>query len=211
VTRALAPWVKICGVTTVEQAEACADAGADAIGLNFVPSSKRRVSLPVARAIAVGLKGRVTLVGVVANLGESALRALAREAALDLLQLHGDESPELVRALGALAIKAVRVGGREDLERARRFDGRLLVDALVAGALGGTGARVDIALAAELAKERDVILAGGLDETNVADAVRAVRPWGVDVASGVERGPGDKDLDRVRAFVRNARGAMVRA
>jgi phosphoribosylanthranilate isomerase len=141
----------------------------------------------------------------VADLTRDALAQLEREVGLDRLQLHGDEPPELLRALGARAFKAVRVGAPEDVDRARAYDGLLLLDAKVPGELGGTGRPVDRTLAAALAAERPVLLAGGLGPDNVREAALAVRPWGVDTASGVELSPGVKDLAAVARFVREAR------
>jgi phosphoribosylanthranilate isomerase len=199
--------IKVCGITTVVDAEACAALGVDWIGLNFVPSSPRAIDLARAQEIAGAVRGRVEIVGVVADRDEAGLRALLREAALDRVQLHGDEPPELVAAIGPRAFKAVRIGNADDVAAAERFAGLLLVDAKVAGALGGTGKSVDLDLVAPLARARPIVLAGGLGPDNVAAAVRAVEPWGVDVASGVERSPGVKDLDKVRAFVENARSS----
>ena len=199
--------IKVCGITTPEDAEGCVALGVDWLGLNFVPSSPRRVDLAAALAIRTAVRGRAALVGVVANHPEAALEELRLAVGLDRLQLHGDEPPEMVRRLAALAFKAVRVGDAADVAAAERYEGLLLVDAKVAGALGGTGRTVDFALVAPLARARPILLAGGLGPGNVAAAVRAVAPWGVDVASGVERSPGVKDLDAVEAFVANARGA----
>jgi phosphoribosylanthranilate isomerase len=201
--------VKICGVTTAAQADACAALGADMIGVNLVPASPRHVDLARARAIADAARGRAELIGVVADLGPLELERLRVEARLDGLQLHGDEPPELVAALAPFAFKALRVGSSADLEQADRYPGLLLVDARVAGKLGGTGASVDAALVTPLARRRQVILAGGLTEANVAARIQAVRPFGVDVAGGVERAPGDKDLDKVAGFLREARRASV--
>jgi phosphoribosylanthranilate isomerase len=200
-------WIKICGITRVADAEACASLGVEAIGLNFVSSSARRVEVARAREIADAARGRVELVGVVADLDEGEMRALVREVGLDRLQLHGHEGPEVVARMAPWAFKALRVGDARDVAEAARYEGLLLVDAKVPGALGGTGHRVDFALVAPLARARPVLLAGGLGPGNVADAVRAVEPWGVDVASGVERAPGIKDLAAVEAFVREARAA----
>lgn len=199
--------VKICGVTTVADGVACARLGANAVGVNLVPGSPRRVSVERARAIARAARAAgILVVGVVADLEVDATRALRREAELDCLQLHGDETPATLDALLPAAYKAVRVGSAEDVARARAFGGEvLLVDAKVDGALGGTGEAFDWSLVRDLARERRLILAGGLRPDNVARAARAVGPWGVDVASGVERAPGVKDLDAVRAFIAEAR------
>jgi phosphoribosylanthranilate isomerase len=202
--------IKICGITRVEDAVLAADAGADMIGLNFVPTSARRVDVAVARAIADAVRGRVTVIGVVADEEETNLRALVQAVGLDRLQLHGHEPPALVLALAPLAFQALRVAGAEDVPRALAWPGDLLlVDASVPGQLGGTGVRVDPAIAAAIATERAVLLAGGLRPDNVAEAVLAARPWGVDVASGVEARPGIKDPDKVLAFVQAARAASA--
>ena len=163
--------VKICGLTSVADALVCVEAGASAIGLNFVPASPRCLSVTAARAIARAVKGKALVVGVVADLDLAAMRALARDAELECLQLHGDESPATVASLLPHAYKAVRVGGADDVERARTFPGEhVLVDARVEGALGGTGKTVDWGLVAPLARERKLTLAGGLTPANVGDA-----------------------------------------
>ena len=200
--------VKVCGVTTVADAAACVEAGVDLIGLNFVAGSPRRIDPERAAAIAEAVRGRVELVGVVADQAAAALHALRDRVGLDRLQLHGDEPPDLVEALAPVAFKAVRVGSPADVEHARRYPGLLLIDARVAGKLGGTGVCVDPAWVSALASERPVLLAGGLTPDNVGDMVRRVRPWGVDVASGVETTPGVKDRARVAAFVAAARRAV---
>jgi phosphoribosylanthranilate isomerase len=201
--------VKVCGITTPEDAEGCVALGVALLGLNFVPSSPRCIDVAAAGRIHDAVRGRAELVGVVADLDQAALVALRREARLDRLQLHGSEPPELVRALAPFAFKALRVGDLADVTAASAYEGLLLVDAKVAGALGGTGRTVDFALVAPLAGMRPILLAGGLTPSNVAAAVRAVKPWGVDVASGVERSPGVKDLDAVAAFVAGVRISSV--
>jgi phosphoribosylanthranilate isomerase len=200
--------VKICGITNVEDALAAADAGASAIGLNFVPSSPRRVDENRAREI-VSAVGKLTLVvGVVADLALAEMIALRDRVGLGCLQLHGDEPNASLLALLPHAYKGVRIANASDVERARAFGGEhLLVDAYVAGTLGGTGKQVDFDLAAQLATERKLTLAGGLTKDNVAAAIGAVHPYCVDVASGVEASPGKKDHDLVRAFIAAARAA----
>lgn len=203
--------VKICGVTTVDDALQCARLGVSAIGLNFVPSSPRLVDVARARAITDALRAageRVLVVGVVADEPIETLRALVSSAGLGCLQLHGSESPSDLAPLLPHAYKAVRIRTREDVVAARAFPGDyILVDAKVDGALGGTGESFDWSLVQDLARERKLTLAGGLHPGNVAEAIRAVRPWCVDVASGVERAgrPGVKDLDVVAAFLAAAR------
>lgn len=197
--------IKICGITTVADAVATVRLGASAIGLNFVPSSRRRVDVATARAIADAVRGKVLVVGVIADLAVDEARALVEDARLDCLQLHGDEPPDALTPLLPHAYKALRIGDASDVARARAYAGDyLLVDAKVPGALGGTGHAFDWSLVTELAGERRLTLAGGLHPGNVAEAIRRVRPWCVDVAGGVESAPGVKDLALVEAFVRAA-------
>lgn len=200
-------FVKICGITRVADALHCAEAGASAIGLNFILTSKRRVDEATARKIVEAVRGRVQTVAVVADRPVPDLRELRERVGVDWLQLHGGESPDELSALLPGAFKAIRIGAPGDAERAAAFGGELLLaDALVPGELGGTGTTFEWSLVAGLARARKLLLAGGLTPDNVADAVRAVDPWGVDVASGVESAPGIKDPDEVTRFIRAARG-----
>jgi phosphoribosylanthranilate isomerase len=200
--------VKICGVTSAEQALACIEAGADSVGINFVASSVRRVDLPAAADIVRAVGSRAVVVGVVAGMPLAAMQSLREATGVGCLQLHGDETAADVRALLPHAYKAVRVASREDVGRARGTPGEyVLVDAKVEGALGGTGQAFDWSLVVDLARERRLVLAGGLTPDNVGLAVATVRPWCVDVASGVESAPGVKDIEKVRAFVLAARHA----
>jgi phosphoribosylanthranilate isomerase len=200
--------VKICGITNLDDARMCVDAGADAIGLNFVSGTPRCISISEARVIADAICGSVPVVGVVANCDLEAMRSLLVDAHLDALQLHGDESPETVSALLPRAYKAVRIASADDVAIAKTFPGDdLLVDAKVAGLFGGSGHAFDWSLVGDLAKERRITLAGGLTPENVQSAIRAVSPYRVDVASGVEiaGNPRKKDVSRVRAFLAAAR------
>ena len=203
-------FVKICGVTTVADALGAVEAGADAVGLNLIPSSRRCLGLETAAAIAAAIRGRTRRIGVVANVPAAELVRLGAQCDIDLWQLTGEESPEQVRACLPRAFKAARIGGAGDVARAASYPGEfILVDAKLEGQLGGTGHRFDWGLVTELARERRLILAGGLTPENVAEAVTRVRPWGVDVASGVEL-PGDprrKDAELMRRFVAAARAA----
>lgn len=201
-------YVKICGVTRRQDAEACVAAGADAVGINLVPASPRCVSVAAARALADAVRGRLQVVVVTADLDDARMREVIEATGCDRLQLHGDESPSQVEALAPVTFKAVRIGSEADARAARAFAGEpLLVDARHGAMLGGTGRRVDVALVEPLARARRVLLAGGLTPENVAEAIAAVRPWGVDTASGVESAPGIKDHARVATFVAAARAA----
>lgn len=206
-------WLKVCGVCSVEEGLEAARCGAQAVGLNFVPRSPRCLSVELGREIAAALSGSVELIGVVADLGVDEMLTLRKNVGLDTLQLHGGESPEALLAVGPHAYKAVRVATAEDVKLAEGYPGeRLLVDAKVSGLLGGSGQTFDWSLVVALAKHRRIVLAGGLHEGNVADAVRTVAPWGVDVASGVEVSgePRRKDSEKLRRFVAAVRGAAAR-
>jgi phosphoribosylanthranilate isomerase len=194
--------IKVCGVTSLAQARACVEKGVDSVGVNFVPSSPRRVDEAAARAIVRAVEGRALVVGVVADLPVASMIALRDAVGVGCLQLHGREPREDVSALLPHAYKAVRIASAEDVIEAEAMPGEfLMVDAKVEGNLGGTGRRFDWNLVTGLAARRKLVLAGGLTPENVADAIRQVRPWCVDVASGVERSPGIKDMDKLQAFV----------
>lgn len=200
----MAVFIKICGITHPSDAGVVADCGADAIGLNFIPSSKRCVDFELARRIANAVRGRVALIGVLANRPAEEARELREQLGLDLLQLHGAETPSELDALLPAAFKAFRVGSPADVARIRHYGGEwVLTDAKVPGELGGTGRVFDWRLVRSLARERKVVLAGGLDPDNVTEALRQAGPYGVDVASGVEQAgtPGRKDPEAVERLV----------
>ncbi|MEI7642799.1 MAG: phosphoribosylanthranilate isomerase [Chloroflexales bacterium] len=203
--------IKICGLRTLEHALVAAEAGADLIGLVFAPS-RRQVSLAEARAIAAAVRGlpapRPQIVGLFVNTPAFEINAVADSVGLDLVQLSGDES--LVDAAGITRqiIKSIRMDGSAREAAWISAGARLLVDAHVPGAYGGTGARADWPQAAGLARCAPLILAGGLDPMNVAEAIAQVRPQGVDVSSGVEEG-GVKRAALIRAFVAAARTATT--
>ena len=204
-------YVKICGITSLADAVMATAAGADALGLNFVLSSKRVIDRATAAHISDAVGGQVELVAVVADRNAYELAELRETTGIRWLQLHGSESPEDLELLLPEAYKAVTIASAADAERAQEYGGaRLLADAKskIRGQLGGTGERFDWSLAIPLSARRDLIVAGGLDPDNVAEAVRTLRPFGVDVASGVELpgNPRQKDEARVRAFI-----AAVRA
>lgn len=196
---------KICGITRLDDALAAARLGVDALGFNFWPGSKRFVTPAAAREIIRRLPPLVTPVGVFVNQPEAEIVAIAAETGIQVLQLHGDEPPELCARLPLPVIKSVPADRAADLERLRAYDVQaFLVDTPTTGH-GGSGRTFDWSLAAGVASVAPVLLAGGLTPENVADAVRAVRPWAVDVASGVELSPGVKCADRMSRFLSAAR------
>jgi phosphoribosylanthranilate isomerase len=199
--------VKICGVTTTADALACAELGASAIGLNFIRESKRRIDVSRAREITAALSGtKVLVVGVVTGMSLEALRELVDAVGLGCLQLHAEDPDDVLSALLPHAYKAFGIASAADVERARSSPGdHVLVDAKIDGMLGGTGQTFDWSLVRDLAGEKKLTVAGGLRPENVARAVRELRPYCVDVASGVEHAPGIKDLERVRAFIDEAK------
>jgi len=201
---------KICGVTSVEDAELSLAVGASAIGLNLVPSSPRAIGVETARQIAGAIGDRAISVLVVADRGVDEMTDLLRATGAACLQLHGQEPPEIVERVLPHAYKAAHIGSPADAARAEAYPGDyLLVDAKVPGKLGGTGVRVDWALVEPLARRRMLILAGGLRADNVGEAIARVRPFCVDVASGVEREnePRRKDEAKLAAFARAVREA----
>jgi phosphoribosylanthranilate isomerase len=212
--------IKICGVKTLEVALAVVDAGADMLGFNFYPPSPRYIEPEVCAELLVNLKRHVAgrklqapsffSVGVFVNEIPQRVREIMAVCNLDLAQLAGDESAEDLAALDGKAFKAVRPKSIAEADRLFQQCGRsqppaLLVDAHVKGAYGGTGETGDWALARHLATQASILLAGGLNPENVDVAVRAVNPWGVDVASGVESSPGIKDPAKISAFISAAR------
>jgi phosphoribosylanthranilate isomerase len=202
--------VKICGITNVEDAEVAVWAGADALGFVMYPKSPRFVEPAVVRAIIAGLPPFALPVGVFVNEESEKVRALMDECGLALAQLHGDESAQYCQNLGRPALKAIRLKDRGGFLALAEFHGQanvrgVLIDAFSDHAYGGTGQTVDWTLAQEAAQSAPIILAGGLNPGNVAQAVQMVRPYGVDVSSGVEQSPGKKDPDKVKAFIQSAR------
>jgi len=196
--------VKICGITRLEDALLAASFGADALGFNLWPGSKRHVDPDAARAIVDHQPPFVTPVGVFVDQPPTTVLALAAQAGVQVVQLHGDESWEDVNGYPIPAVKAVRLAGPESLRDLHRYRVRgLLLDAPSQG-FGGSGTTCDWGLARQVAERFPVVLAGGLTPENVGEAIRAVRPWAVDVASGVESAPGVKDPDKLRRFIESA-------
>ncbi len=194
--------IKICGITRLEDACAAVDAGASAIGFVFWPASPRRIGPDQARAIAASLPPFVTTVGVFVNQPIAEINAIADRARLGAVQLHGDERPDSAAAIAAPVIKAVTAADASADDWPSHV--MLLLDAHDPERRGGTGRMADWTSARRLADRRRLVLAGGLTPDNVAEAVRRVRPFGVDVSSGVESSPGVKNAARVRAFVEAA-------
>lgn len=200
--------VKICGITSENDAWQAVEAGADALGFMFYRPSPRWIGPEAVRRIVETLPPFVARVGVFVDTDEAELRRAVEECGLDTLQLHGNESPELCRRLRPVAVlKAFRVKGPEAVAEWPAYAGiPWLLDSYVAGSMGGTGQTFNWDLAAgAVARGAQVVLAGGLTPENVAAAVAAVRPWGVDVSSGVEAAPGRKDAAKVRAFIHAAK------
>lgn len=204
--------VKICGITREEDALAAIECGADALGFNFFPGSKRYVKPEQTLEWITGLPGTCSRVAVVVNAEPQLLERLRGAGCFEALQLHGDEPPEACRQPGfKQVIRAVRTTDDASLRHALEHPAKwLLLDAAVAGTYGGTGRTIDWKLAAAFTlenRDRAVILAGGLDADNVVKAIRLVRPRAVDVAGGVESSPGRKDAAKMRAFMAAAKGA----
>lgn len=193
--------VKICGLTRPEDVAAAADAGADAVGFVLAPSS-RRLDLARARELAAAVPPFVARVGVFVDPTEAELQVALDQLGLDLLQLHGHEPPELCRRFGRRVLKAVRVRSPDDLALLERYaEWPILLDSPEPG----SGSAFDWTWAAGLGDRRRLVLAGGLTPANVARAVQAVRPWAVDVSTGVEKAPGVKDAGLIQQFVEAVR------
>lgn len=196
--------VKICGVRTLEEAQAAAEAGADALGFNFWPRSPRYIPPADAALIATSLPPLVSLVGVFVNEQHERIIETAETVGLHAVQLHGDEPPEFCEGFGRLkVIKALRVGENFDSRVIETYRvAMILLDAGVKGSYGGTGQRFDWHKAIEAKRYAPLILAGGLCADNIAEAILSVRPTAVDVCSGVEAEPGRKDLRKLRELMK---------
>jgi phosphoribosylanthranilate isomerase len=202
--------VKICGITSVRDAEAVVDAGARAIGFVFWPNSPRFVDPYRARAIARTLPAGVMPVGVFVNQPAEYVKGVAALVRLGAVQLHGEEDAGYATSIGFPVIKAVSIGQERAADAIDRWPAKtiLLLDADDPINRGGTGRTIDWTIAASIATQRPVLLAGGLTPDNVAAAAAAVQPFGLDVSSGVERSPGVKDHARIRALFEALRGTV---
>jgi phosphoribosylanthranilate isomerase len=215
--------IKICGITSVEDALIVARAGADAIGLNFYPRSRRYISFDAAKEIVAALPKEVVKVGLFVNTPPVEVCRVHSALSLDLIQLHGDEPPEYLAQLGDRPVmRAFRVqpGSLQPVieylalcRELRAAPKLILFDSLAPGEYGGTGKTADWTIVRQYAAQAglpSLVLAGGLTPQNVAEAIAAVGPAAVDVASGVESSPGRKDSSAVEAFVRATRTAFAR-
>ncbi len=210
----MATRVKICGIMNPDDAAAAVGAGADAVGFVLYRKSPRYVEPQMVKAIVASLPPLVVPVGVFVNEEPKVVRDLMDSCGLALAQLHGDESAGYCETLGRPVIKAIGIKDRASLLALAEYKGRaqvrgLLLDAFAPDTYGGAGQTINWTIAAEIAKSMTVILAGGLTPENVAAAVAAVRPYAVDVSSGVETSPGQKDHGRIVAFVQAAKLASA--
>ena len=199
--------VKICGITSAADGNIAAEAGADMIGLMFYDKSPRNISIATAKEISQAVPPYLMKVGVFVNPDEDLVMRAIGECGLSLLQFHGDETPEFCTQFGLMCMKAFRIRNAESLDGLAKYHtDAYLLDAYSAEARGGTGEKFNWDLAVEAQKfGKPIFLAGGLTPENVADAVRKVRPFAVDVSSGVESAPGKKDVAKVRAFITAAK------
>jgi phosphoribosylanthranilate isomerase len=197
--------IKICGVTQARDAVAAADLGAQAIGVNFYAGSKRVVSVAQAKTIAQALPPFVWLVGVFVNASAASIKKHIQHVGLHAVQLHGDEPVALLQSLqaaGIMTLRALHVGRSSPAQEVAKFaNAQAIVLDTAQPNFGGSGLPFNWKLARSISKKYSVLLAGGLTPANVGEAVRTVRPLGVDVASGVERRPGVKDVKKMRAFI----------
>jgi phosphoribosylanthranilate isomerase len=205
---------KICGVTRLDDALLAAELGAWAVGMVFAADSRRRCSLVEAEAIGAALHRRTEVAGVFVNAPLDEIARVSERVGLTLVQLHGDEGPvfcaEVARRTGARTIKAAPMRGAFTLHDLERFRTSFhLLDGHAPGQRGGTGARFDWTLVSRRRSRVPLIVGGGLDASNVREAIAATHPYAVDVASGVESEPGIKDPERLRAFLDELRGVPV--
>lgn len=201
--------VKICGITNLEDATAAIDFGAEALGFVFFKGSPRYVTVEQAAAIVCKLPAFVTTVGVFVDESPEIISSAISGAGIDVVQLHGEEKTEECR-FSRRSIKAIRIKSIDSLEPLKNFKdlvSAFLLDAYTTDALGGTGRIFNWDIAIEAKQFGRIILAGGLTPDNIQDAVRHVRPYGVDVSSGVEREKGKKDHQKMKLFIERAKGA----
>jgi phosphoribosylanthranilate isomerase len=205
-------FVKICGITQPEDAMAAISQGATAVGFVFWSKSPRRVDVDCAKRIVSTMPPSITAAGVFVDQPVDEVNEIAEHVGLGAVQLHGNESLQYVQAMKRPVIKALAVGGAvPPVLSTWPATVRLLLDVHDPIRRGGTGKTIDWATASEMAKQREVILAGGLTPDNVGDAINRVRPWGIDVSSGVESAPGIKDHERIKALFEAVHGSSISA
>jgi phosphoribosylanthranilate isomerase len=207
-----AQFIKICGITTLEDAFAAVESGASAVGFNFYPESKRYISPQRAAEISDKLPHAVQRVGVFVNATKANVEAVRNEVQLDMLQFHGDELPETISGYDIPVIKAVRIANVQQSQRGFQLDAlahfsvdAFLLDSFSSNEFGGTGKTFDWNIARQAKTLGNIILSGGLTPENVEEAIAFVQPFGVDVSSGVETSPGMKDHVKVEQFISRAR------
>jgi phosphoribosylanthranilate isomerase len=201
-------FVKVCGITRLTDALHAVKTGATALGFVFWPHSPRYVTPERAAEIISELPSTIVTVGVFVNEPVTGIRDVVGKSRITTVQLHGDEPPAYADGLGWPIIRSVSVEDADEARSAWPAETVFLLDAIDPVRRGGTGGHVDWARAAAIARDQRIVLAGGLTPGNVAQAIAAVRPYGVDVSSGVEQSPGVKDFDKVARFVANARSAF---
>ncbi|MDX1763830.1 MAG: phosphoribosylanthranilate isomerase [bacterium] len=200
--------VKICGITNLDDALAAVEAGADALGFIFYRESPRFVSPETVREMIPYLPPMIATVGVFVNEQIERVQELTKYCQISMLQFHGEESPEYCRWHGSRVIKAFRVKDASVLDIIKTYEvSGYLLDAYTEGTYGGTGASFDWSVARQAAISKPIVLAGGLTPDNVGEAIGAVRPYAVDVSSGVEEEPGRKAVERIAAFMEAVKGA----
>jgi phosphoribosylanthranilate isomerase len=198
--------VKICGTTSLKDAFLAVESGADAIGFIFYKMSPRNISQKEAKEIILQLPPFIETVGVFVNETSDKINRIAEQCKLNSIQLHGEESPALCRRVKRKVIKAFRVKNADSLKSIASYKvSGFLLDSYNDGSKGGTGQVFDWNLALRVKKQGPVILAGGLNPYNVFTAIHRVKPYGVDVCSGVEKSPGIKDHEKIREFIKSVR------
>jgi phosphoribosylanthranilate isomerase len=194
--------IKICGITNMEDAQAAADYGADALGFIFYKESKRYVDPEVAKSIVSALPPFITTVGVFVNHDLGEISRIKETTGIQVAQLHGDETPEFASSLPIEVIKVIRVKDKSDLDKVAQYSGQaILFDTYSDKEYGGTGESFDWKILNNLSSEKKVVLSGGLNPENVLEAIQIVRPYAVDVSSGVEDTPGKKDHTKIKKFI----------
>ena len=204
----VSPIIKICGLTSLEQALSCVELGANWLGLNCWNRSSRFVPVEKVMEIVAGLPKSVTTVGIFVNESTKSIERIIRETGMDLAQLHGDETPKSCNKLTVPWFKAFRISPEFQPRQIRNFSCKTFLLDAYSKHYGGSGEKINLELASTFTEMGELILAGGLAPENVVDAISKVRPWGVDVCSGVESEPGIKDLLKVKEFINNIRNTV---